>query len=144
MTMLNKTLMTVTLSVIIFSLSAHAVKSTPNIEGQGIRHLQKVNVMSNNNPSFSIYNLKNVYQLSEGKENIEFIMDSEQFISYYIYITDSTNIIYQETNGFINSGPTNINFRIQDMNSGDYEMVIEGHDNNKNSTQKRFDIKLNS
>ncbi|HDL7749802.1 TPA: hypothetical protein PXP51_002170 [Yersinia enterocolitica] len=90
---------------------------------------------------FEIYNLKDNYRIIEDKAKIEFRIYTNKHLNYYAYIRKD-NFIYGDASGFANNSLVDVYFFANDVNSGEYELIVEAYNNNQASSKKEFNITL--
>ncbi|WP_144404285.1 hypothetical protein [Yersinia rochesterensis] len=77
----------------------------------------------------------------EGRAKVKFNISTDEYINYFAYVRKN-NTLYGEASGYINHSSKDVTLLTNEVNSGDYELVVEVYNNDKKSSQQTFDIRL--
>lgn len=91
-------------------------------------------------PQFEIDEFQYNYHLTNKRSYVSFILSSNEFVSYYIYLINDESTIFHETSGFINQDSKKIDLILENITSGDYDLVVEVYNNEKISDKRIFPL----
>ena len=142
---INNILIAAVLILLINIQNIYAAKSTSLIPSAYVpQRVQEIDYIhkpeSATPPDFEVNNLQYSYRLTHGKSYISFVIDSTEFVSYYVYVISNENIIYHEASGFVNNNSKNIALDLEDIIAGEYVLVIEVYNHEKISAKKTYPL----
>ncbi|HEN3279728.1 TPA: hypothetical protein U5D21_001528 [Yersinia enterocolitica] len=141
----NIALTIIALNFIVTGFNANATNNEFSAIDPNLKLIKKINndgsYPGDISAEFEIYNLKDNYRIIEDKAKVEFRIYSNKHLNYYAYIRKD-NLIYGETSGFVNNSLVDVYFFAKDVNSGEYELVVEAYNNSQVSSKKEFNITL--
>ena len=91
-------------------------------------------------PQFEIDDFQYNYHLTNKRSYVSFILSSNEFVSYYIYLINDESLIFHETSGFINQDSKKIDLILENITFGNYDLVVEVYNNEKLSARKTFPL----
>ncbi|MDN0107511.1 hypothetical protein QVN76_11555 [Yersinia rochesterensis] len=139
------TTFTSAMGLIIICFNASAIKPPLEVMNVTTKLIKPASsfMMSDNTvpPTFQVEDIKDRYALVEGRAKVKFKISTDEYINYFAYVRKN-NTLYGEASGYINHSSKDVTLLTNEVNSGDYELVVEVYNNDQKSSQQTFDIRL--